>query len=137
MYDDQPVQPAETAKRLSALAANMATLRHDIESGQLTLDPEAGKQIRDMLATQMEQVDGWLAQARGLARRAPLGQNPVGAAMAGKFEERAGGEGTSFAAVFTSYRQVLQDTDDTVAEAMRLYREVDDRTSETFQRIVN
>jgi hypothetical protein len=136
MYDDQPVQPADTAKRLSALAENMATLRHDIESGQLTLDPTAGKQIRDMLATQMQQVDGWLAQARDLARRPPLGQNPVGTAMAGKFEQRAGGEGTSFAAVFTSYRQVLQDTDDTVGEAMRLYRETEDRTSETFRRLV-
>jgi hypothetical protein len=135
MYDDQPVQPAEAASRLAGLAANMATLRHDIESGQLTLDPQAGKQIRDMLAQQIEQVDGWLAQARDLARRAPLGQNPVGTAMAGKFEERAGGEGTSFAGVFTSYRQVLQDTDDTVAEAMRLYREVDERTSEAFQRL--
>jgi hypothetical protein len=134
MYDDQPQKMAE---RLPALARKMATLRHDIESGQLTLDPEAGKQIRDMLATQMQQVDGWLAQSRDLARRAPLGQNPVGTAMAGKFEDRAGGEGTSFAAVFTSYRQVLQDTDDTVAEAMRLYRDAEDRTSETFQRLVN
>lgn len=134
MYDDQPLEMAE---RLPALAANMATLRHDIESGQLTLDPDAGKQIRDMLATQMQQVDGWLAQARDLARRAPLGQNPVGTAMAGKFEERAGGEGSSFAAVFTSYRQVLQDTDDTVGEAMRLYHEAEDRTSETFQRLVD
>ena len=134
MYLDQP---AEMAERLPALAANMATLRHDVESGRLTLDPEAGKQIRDMLAAQMEQVDSWLAQARSLARRAPLGENPVGAAMAGKFEERAGGEGTSFAAVCASYRQVLQDTDDTVGEAMRLYREVEDRTSETFQRLAN
>jgi hypothetical protein len=137
MYDDQPDQAREMAERLPALAANMATLRHDIESGHLTLDPEAGKQIRDMLAAQMEQVDGWLAQARSLARRAPLGENPVGTAMAGKFEERAGGDGTSFAAVFTSYRQVLQDTDDTVSEAMRLYSEAEDRTSETFQRLVN
>ncbi|MBP2325042.1 flagellar hook-basal body complex protein FliE [Kibdelosporangium banguiense] len=137
MYDDQPVQPADMSKRLSALAANMATLRHDIESGQLTLDPEAGKQIRDMLAKQIDQVDGWLEQARGLARRAPLGENPVGHAMAGKFEQRAGGEGTSFAAVFSSYRQVLQDTDDTVGEAMRLYRETEDRTSDTFKKLAN
>lgn len=137
MYDDQPVQAAEMAKRLSAVAADMATLRHDIESGQLVLDPEEGKQIRLMLAKQMDQVDGWLAQARGLARRAPLGQNPVADAMAGKFAERAGGEGTSFGAVFASYRQILQDTDDTVAEAMRQYRELEDRTSETFQRLAN
>jgi hypothetical protein len=136
MYLDQPAQPAEMANRLSGLAANMATLRHDIESGQLMLDAEEGTRIREMLARQMEQVDGWLAQARSLARRAPLGQNPVGAAMAGKFEERAGGEGTSFAGVFTSYRQVLQDTDDTVAAAVRMYRETEDRTSETFQRLV-
>ncbi|MET0273848.1 MAG: hypothetical protein ABW360_12745 [Phenylobacterium sp.] len=137
MYDDQPVEPVEMTARLSALAANMATLRHDIESGQLMLDPEAGRQIRAMLAKQIDQVDGWLEQARGMARRAPLGQNPVGHAMAGKFEERAGGEGTSFAAVFTSYRQVLQDTDDTVNEAMRLYGDVEGRTSETFHRLSN
>ncbi|CAM3703423.1 hypothetical protein KIPE111705_21100 [Kibdelosporangium persicum] len=134
MYDDQPVQ-AGMRERLAVLAADMATLRHDVESGQLRLDPEAGQQIRDMLARQMEQVDGWLAQARGLARRAPLGQNPVGDAMAAKFEERAGGGGTSFTAVFTSYRQVLQDTDDTVEEAMRRYRDVEERTSETFKRL--
>ncbi|MET0132399.1 MAG: hypothetical protein ABW215_02285 [Kibdelosporangium sp.] len=136
MYDDQPVQ-AGMQKRLAVLAADMATLRQDVESGQLLLDPEAGKQLRDMLARQLDQVDGWLAQARGLARRAPLGQHPVGDAMAAKFEERAGGGGTSLTAVFTSYREILQDTDDTVEEAMRRYRDVDDRAGETFNRLAN
>jgi hypothetical protein len=134
MYDDQPVE-AEMQKRLAVLATDMATLRHDVDSGQLKLDPEAGKQLREMLARQVEQVDTWLSQARGLARQAPLGEHPVGYAMAAKFEQRAGGGGTSLTAVFTSYRQILQDTDDTVAEAMRRYQDVEERTRETFNRL--
>ena len=134
MYDDQPVE-ADVQQKLVSLATSMATLRHDVDSGRLQLDPEAGKQLREMLARQVEQVDTWLSQARGLSRQAPLGEHPVGWAMAAKFEQRAGGGGTSLTAVFTSYRQILQDTDDTVAEAMRRYRDVEERTRETFNRL--
>lgn len=89
-----------------------------------------------MLAGQIDRVDNWLDRARSLARRVPLGQNPVGDAMAAKFEDRAGGMGTtSFANVFTSYRQVLCDAHDTVGEAMREYRDVEQRTTEEFRKL--
>jgi hypothetical protein len=117
------------------LASRIGSLNEDVQSGRLQLDPAAGEQIRSMLAGQMQQVDTWLDRARGLARRVPLGQNPVGEAMAGKFEDRAGGENSSFAGVFTSYRQVLQDAHDTMGEAMRMYGETEQKTVDTLRKL--
>jgi hypothetical protein len=128
-----PVMPG--VRQMKVLAASVGQLRDQVRSGQLSLDPEAGQEILSMLTEQMDQVDGWLQRAQGLARRAPLGQNPVGEAMAAKFETRANGDDASFIGVLTPYRQVLLDAHDAVNEAMKSYQTVENDQVNTFQRL--
>jgi hypothetical protein len=135
MYSDEVPQKPVMARDLAPFTAELAAVRDHVQSGSLRLDPEAGERIRAMLSKQMDEVDGWLERARGLTQRPPLGLNPVGETVAGTYESRAGGEDdTSFIAVFASYRQSLQDTDDTVREAVQRYHEADDRNAERFKK---
>jgi len=135
MYSDEVPQKPVMARDLAPFNAELAAVRDHVQSGSLRLDPEAGERIRAMLSKQMDEVDGWLERARGLTQRPPLGLNPVGETVAGTYESRAGGEDdTSFIAVFASYRQSLQDTDDTVREAVQRYHEADDRNAERFKK---
>jgi hypothetical protein len=132
--DEQPAKPV-TAPELAPVVAKLAAVREHVQAGSIRLDPEAGERIHAMLAKQIDEVDGWLARARGLTRRPPLGLNPVGETVAGTYEHRAGGEDdTSFTAVFASYRQSLQDADDTVREAVQRYLEADERNAQRFRK---
>jgi hypothetical protein len=106
-------------------AAPVTPLRESVDSGQVSLQPEAGGQLRKVLAEQLHQVDMWLAQMNTLTQRAPLGANPVGEAMAGKFETRAHGDPMSFDSVMTAYRDVLQQTLDAVTKAVHALQLVD------------
>jgi hypothetical protein len=103
-----------------------------IDSGQVTLEPEAGERLRTMLTGQIDQVDSWLAHANTLTGRAPLGANPVGEAMAAKFELRAHGDPLSFVTVLTSYRDVLAQTLEAVTKAIRSLQQVDTDSHTTF-----
>jgi hypothetical protein len=134
----EPAAPLTAMTRqMRVLTANVGQLRDQVRSGQLSLDPAAGQEILALLTEQMDQVDGWLQRGQGLARRAPLGANPVGEAMAAKFETRAGGDtDTSFTGVLTPYRQVLQDAHDAVNEAMQKYQAVEQDQADHFQRII-
>lgn len=115
------------AQRVAQLSATVATIREDVVAGRVTLDPEAGEKILSMLRDQLVRVDLWSQRAQGLARRAPLGENPVGQAMAAKFERRAGAvdDDMSLAGVLGSYRRVLVAAHDAVDAATRVYRQVD------------
>lgn len=97
------------------------------KQADLQLDPSAGEKLKAMLADEMQQVDAWLAKAGDLSRRAPLGRNPVGEAMAAKFANRAGDGSNALAGVLKSYRQILQETNDAVATAMNLYQGTEQR----------
>jgi hypothetical protein len=101
-------------------------LNENISSGKVTLDPATGEELRKLLGEQIEQVDSWLARAGRLARPAPLGANPIGDAMANKFEARAEGDPYSFLNVMTAYRTVLQDTHDQVSAAITKFQQVDE-----------
>lgn len=103
-----------------------------IDSGQVSLEPGAGEQLRTVLAEQLDQVDVWLTHANTLAQRAPLGANPVGEAMAGKFELRAHGDALSFVTVMTAYRDVLMQTLDAVTSAVHAIEGVDEDSRATF-----
>ncbi|GAB2686425.1 hypothetical protein GCM10027271_56400 [Saccharopolyspora gloriosae] len=132
----EQAQPMMAAKqRLQASAAAVGTLRTDVAAGRLKLDPEAGREVQDLLTEQLDQVDAWLRRSDDLGRRAPLGQNPVGEAMAGKFADRATSEGDSFTGVLTQYRQVLDEAQDAVAEAMRRYQTADEHAVDMFQNL--
>lgn len=132
----EPLQPTKvTTKRLQASAAAVGTLRTDVAKGRLKLDPAAGREVQELLAEQMEQVDAWLRRADDLGRHAPLGQNPVGEAMAGKFVDRTTSEGDSFTGVLAQYRRVLDEARDAVEEAMRRYRTADEHAVDMFQNL--
>lgn len=103
-----------------------------IDSGQVSLEPGAGEQLRTVLAEQIDQVDTWLSHANTLSQRAPLGANPVGEAMAAKFELRADGDALSFVSVMTAYRDVLVQTLDAVTSAVHAIEHVDDDSRTTF-----
>jgi hypothetical protein len=136
MSETQGTAPTQGASQaLARSAAEVGALRENVKSGRLSLDPSAGEQIRSMLAEQMTRVDTWLKQAGNLARQAPLGQNPVGQAMAAKFAQRADSKDDSFTGVLTRYRQVLSDAHDALSDAMRQYRELDDSAAESLRRL--
>lgn len=113
----------------------IAGLRETVDSGQVFLDPEAGERLRTMLTGQLDQVDGWLARMGTLAQRAPLGANPVGDAMAAKFELRAHDGPMSFAGVMSAYRDVLAQTLDTVSRAIHTIERVDADACDEFHRV--
>ena len=130
-------KPDEQASQsLAESSASVATMRDAVESLDLKLDPEAGESIRSALDERLNSVDSWLSQARNLARQAPLGQNPVGTAMAEKFAGRAEGGEHSLVAVLTRYRDVLVDARDAIESAMRTYRETDQRVADSFQKLI-
>ncbi|MEV4734167.1 hypothetical protein [Saccharopolyspora sp. NPDC049426] len=130
-------KPDEQASQsLAESTASVAAMRDAVESLDLKLDPEAGESIRSALDERLNSVDSWLSQARDLARQAPLGQNPVGTAMAEKFAGRAEGGERSLVAVLTRYRDVLVDARDAIESAMRTYRETDQRVADSFQKLI-
>jgi hypothetical protein len=129
---------AEQASRtLVRSAGEMSTLRQAVASDSLRLDPAAGEEIRSMLDEHMSQVDMWLQRAGNLALHAPLGQNPVGAAMAVKFANRADGDENSFTGVLKRYREILREAHDVVGDAMRTYRELDNNAADSFRKLVD
>ncbi|GAA3461468.1 hypothetical protein GCM10018963_34810 [Saccharothrix longispora] len=108
------------------VGGQVVALQETVNSGRVSLDPATGEEMRRMLLEQMDQVDSWLERAGRLARPAPLGANPVGDRMAHKFETRADGDPRSFVAVMIAYREVLQQTHDSVQSAIRNFTAVDE-----------
>ncbi|MFI0464831.1 hypothetical protein ACH347_12190 [Saccharopolyspora sp. 5N102] len=122
-----------------ALVRSVSGVRHlrkAVESEGLRLDPAAGAEIRSALEDQLSTVDDWLARSASLTQHAPLGQNPVGEAMAAKFAKRAEGDENSFTAVLTSYREVLEEARDAIVAAMREYRDIEEHVSDSFRKLV-
>jgi hypothetical protein len=116
-------------------SADVAELKTRVASGQVVLDPEAGKQLQAALSDEVDRVSGWLDRVRGLARKAPFGSNVVAEAMAGKFQHRAEGDPDSFAATLDQYRKVLSDAHDAVSGAMQRYARTDESMADEFGRI--
>ncbi|WP_447004164.1 hypothetical protein ACRAKI_31695 [Saccharothrix isguenensis] len=113
----------------------LVALQETVNTGQVSLDPVTGEELRKMLVEQMDLVDSWLERAGRLARPAPLGANPVGDRMALKFEARADGDPRSFVAVMTAYREVLQQTHDSVQCAIRNFIAIDEEHGSEFVRL--
>ena len=123
---DSPSPPPADGKAVA--------LNNSVTSGQVTLDPATGEELRKTLREQIDQVDSWLERAGRLARPAPLGANPVGQAMTFKFEHRADGEVHSFVSVMTAYRTVLEQTYEAISTAIHNYHQVDTDASADINR---
>jgi len=113
-------------------------LRESVSSGQVQLDPAAGEELRRHLQAQIDQVDSWLERANNsIARPAPLGANPVGDAMRDKFTHRAEGEPGSFVSVTTAYRTVLEQTKNSIVEAIANFTRLDQDHQAELRKITN
>lgn len=132
MSDAQPIN--SSARELEKSATQVGVLRENVRSGQLQLDPSAGAKIQSMLLEQQDRVENWLNRAQALAR-APLGSNPVGDAMAGKFAKRVSGADDSLVVVLGRYRHVLEQAHDAVSEAMRQYRDLEENAADSLQNL--
>ena len=72
-------------------------------------------------------MDAWLEHDNSSnARPAPLGANPVGDKMRDKFTQRAEGEAYSFVSVMTAYRTVLEQTKNSIVEAIENFTSLDE-----------
>ncbi|MFD9700864.1 hypothetical protein [Lentzea sp. NPDC059081] len=108
-------------------ANDAVPLKDTVSSGQVQLDPEAGEELRKQFQAQIDQVDSWLERANtSIARPAALGANPVGDAMREKFADRAEGEQYSFVSVMTAYRTVLEQTKNSIVEAIENFTRLDE-----------
>ncbi|SER85374.1 MULTISPECIES: hypothetical protein [Lentzea] len=102
-------------------------LSETVRSGQVQIDPTAGEDLRKQLQAQIDQVDTWIQRANtSIARPAPLGANPVGDKMRDKFTHRAEGEQYSFVSVMTAYRTVLEQTKNSIVEAIGNFQALDE-----------
>ncbi|WP_406692422.1 hypothetical protein REH65_11560 [Saccharopolyspora sp. ID03-671] len=126
----------QASSSLADSTDSVAAMRDGVEKLDLKLDPDAGEAIRSALDERLHAVDNWLSRARNLAREAPFGKNPVGTAMAGKFAGRAEGGENSLVSVLTRYREVLVDARDAIEDAMRTYRNTDERVADSFQKLI-
>jgi hypothetical protein len=113
-------------------------LRDTVSSGEVQLDPTAGEELRKQFQAQIDQVDSWLERANNtIARPAPLGANPVGDAMRDKFTQRAEGEQYSFVNVMTAYRTVLEQTKNSIVEAIENFTRLDEEKQAELKKFMN
>lgn len=113
-------------------------LRDTVGSGEVQLDPAAGEELRKQFQAQIDQVDSWIERANhSIAVPAPLGANPVGNAMREKFTQRAEGEQSSFVSVMTAYRTVLEQTKNSIVEAIENFTRLDEEKQAELKKIMN
>jgi hypothetical protein len=128
--------PAEhAATTLSERMADVAALDQAVQSGQVVLEPEAGRKLLTTLRGQADDAAEWLNRLKGMSRPVPLGTNWVAEAMSGKFERRADGEDVSFVTVLDQYHQMLVKAHDAVDEAIRRYQTTDHGSADTLRRV--
>jgi hypothetical protein len=117
----------DTARMYIVGDKDAVPLSETVSSGQVQIDPTAGEDLRKQLQAQIDQVDSWLQRAKSsITRPAPLGANPVGDKMRDKFTHRAEGEQYSFVSVMTAYRTVLEQTKNSIVEAIGNFQALDE-----------
>jgi len=123
----------DAARGVAESAGEVGALRRAARSVDLRFDPAAAQELRAVVDEHLSRVDGWLDRAAALSRRAPLGDNPVGTAMAEKFANRADGAEHSFAEVLRGYRDVLRETREAVDDSLRAYRDADEGAADELR----
>lgn len=139
-------QQAELARNLATTVTAVAAVRRSVSSGGLRLDPEAAERLIGVLRAQQDAVDLAVRRLGTLARPVPLGANPVGSAMEGKFWSRAAMDGDpsrtapdgpstdrSLTNMLTRYRRTLDEAEQAVTTAMRQYRSDEDDNVARFR----
>lgn len=101
----------------------------------IELEPGAGEELRRVLRDQADELDEWISRGQNLARRAPLGENPVAEAVSSEYAELASSAERSFVGVLTDYREVLRRAQDAIDDAMRTYRQADEHAAEELREL--
>lgn len=136
----QPAQPAEqnfsqdyTELRQAVVGVNQ--LSANVRDGKVTLDPATGAALLAALREHADDINNWMRRTGELAQHLPMGNNPVGTAMAGKFSGRAEGENMALATVLAQYHDAVSAATDAIDAAMRQYQANEEHISQSFNRI--
>lgn len=135
---------------LATMATAVSAVRRSVSAGHLRLDPDAAERLISVLRAQQDAVDLAVRRLGALARPVPLGANPVGSAMEGKFWSRAATDGDpartapdgpstdrSLTNMLTRYRRTLDEAEQAVTTAMRQYRTDEDDNVTRFRRVTS
>ncbi|GAA4551427.1 hypothetical protein [Amycolatopsis samaneae] len=102
-------------------------------AGQVGIDPDAAQTVLNKIRTGKDAVETLLANAGALAEKPQLGANPVGQAMAAKFEHRAEGGNDSYAAALRNLLGQYEAAEQGIVTAMARYHEIDHAAAEPFR----
>ena len=130
---DQDISQNFTELRSTIVAVNQ--LGDNVREGKVTLDPAVGASLLAALREHADDVTEWQQRVGDLAQPLPMGNNPVGAAMGGKFAGRATGQDMALASVLATYHEAVLDATNAIDEAMRRYADTEDGISQAFNRM--
>ncbi|MFE0021867.1 hypothetical protein [Amycolatopsis sp. NPDC059021] len=102
-------------------------------AGQVGIDPDAAQTVLKKIRTGKDTVEALLAGAGALAEKPKLGDNPVGRAMAAKFEQRAEGGNDSYAAALRNLLSQYEAAEQGIVTAMAKYHEIDQAAADPFR----
>lgn len=118
----QPQTNEQLAYSLGAVANNLHQMQASLASGELSIDPAAGKILRDGYNAALDTCSQIKRLCVSLSTPASLGSNSVSTAMTGKFAGRADGDALALGPLFTDYQNLIQQMRDAVDAAMAAYQ---------------
>ena len=104
-----------------ALSRRIGQMRAAAESGELRIDPDAGRALHTALRTQLDRVDEWMKSGEIFSQPLPLGSQWLSEAMSKKFAVRGDGSDVSLLPVLRQYRESVSDAADAIDATLRHY----------------
>lgn len=103
-------------------------------SGQIGIDPDSARTVLSKIRSGKDHVEGLISQATGLGAAPKLGANPVGAAIAAKFSDRATGGGDSYEQALKNLHAQYDQVEKALVAAIGNYEEMETAHAESFRR---
>ncbi|MPY97524.1 MAG: hypothetical protein GEU97_05895 [Actinophytocola sp.] len=94
-------------------------------TGQIGIDPDAAQTVLKKIRTGKDQVDNLISQSVNLGVAPRLGANPVGAAIAAKYSDRANGGRDSYAQALRNLRAQYEQVENAIVAAIKNYDEME------------
>ncbi|WP_020668802.1 hypothetical protein [Amycolatopsis nigrescens] len=124
----------QTSAGLAPVAAGMAVVRHNAQSGALRLEEGAAQDLLEALHEAKLKVATLVDESAELDVPLRLGDNFVGQTMSGRLQEAASGGTDAALPVLDQFRQMLADLELTVRAAAGLYQTADDQALQDIKR---